>query len=257
VEDIMRDRQYTTYHTLSLLLDECSDELEALLAEEVGERTAIERIRQRIGDMFGPKEIKISEINLDGYVQERLAVLQPQFSHRRLEIMTDLQPVPSICIPSDVLQKVVDGLIKNALENTPDGGRLEVAVKKGGEGTELVVHDYGVGITEEGQRRIFEGFFSTQDTMAYSSKRPFDFNAGGSGADLLRMKIFAERYNFRIDMVSSRCGYIPKDDDICPGRISRCSFCKKKRDCHLSGGTAFTVFFPPAQEEGCSKEDEP
>ena len=37
------------------------------------------------------------------------------------------------------------------------------------------MRDYGVGITEDAQRRIFEGFFTTQDTMAYSSKRPFDF----------------------------------------------------------------------------------
>ena len=35
---------------------------------------------------------------------------------------------------------------------------------------------------------------------AYSSKRAFDFNAGGKGADLLRMKIFAERYGFKIKM---------------------------------------------------------
>ena len=34
---------------------------------------------------------------------------------------------------------------------------------------------------------ISEGFFTTQDTMAYSSKKPFDFNAGGKGADLLRI----------------------------------------------------------------------
>ena len=49
----------------------------------------------------------------------------------------------------------------------------------------LVVHDYGVGITAENQKHIFEGFFVTRDTMAYSSQRPFDFNAGGKGADLL------------------------------------------------------------------------
>ena len=93
-------------------------------------------------------------------------------------------------------------------------------VRKKNEGAELVVRDYGVGITEDAQRRIFEGFFTTQDTMAYSSKRPFDFNAGGKGADLLRMKIFSERYNFKMDMVSARCRFLAKDTDVCPGRIS-------------------------------------
>ena len=149
-------------------------------------------------------------------------------------------------MPPEPLQKVVDGLLKNAIENTPDEGKIEFIVRKKGEGVELVVRDYGVGITEEHQRRIFEGFFATQDTMDYSSKRPFDFNAGGKGADLLRTKIFSERYNFRIDMASSRCRFIPKESDICPSRISECAFCSKNEDCLHSGGTTFSLYFPSA-----------
>ena len=125
-------------------------------------------------------------------------------------------------------------------------------VQPKGEGSELVVYDCGVGITEDNQKHIFEGFFTTQETMAYSSRRPFDFNAGGKGADLLRMRIFAERYHFRLVMGSSRCEYIPKESDVCPGRISRCPFCKEKRDCYVSGGTAFNLFFPAAPDQSCS-----
>jgi len=142
-----------------------------------------------------------------------------------------------------VLQKVIDGLVKNAIENTPDEGKIEIHVRKKSEGAELIVRDYGVGITEDAQRRIFEGFFTTQDTMAYSSKRPFDFNAGGKGADLLRMKIFSERYNFTTNMVSTRCRFLPKDTDVCPGRISRCPQCLTIENCHGSGGTTFTIYF--------------
>jgi len=119
-------------------------------------------------------------------------------------------------------------------------------VIKKGEGTVLEVSDFGVGITEENQIRIFEGFFSTQDTMNYSSKRPFDFNAGGKGADLLRMKIFAERYHFKIDLKSTRCAFIPKDSDTCPGKISACPHCKEVRGCHQSAATTFSLYFPPA-----------
>jgi hypothetical protein len=136
--------------------------------------------------------------------------------------------------------------VKNAIENTPDDGKIEVFVRKKAKGTELVVRDYGVGITKDHQSRIFEGFFSTQETLDYSSKTPFDFNAGGKGADLLRMKIFSERYNFEIDMISSRCRFIPKASDICPGKISDCKFCTSKEDCYNSGGTTFSLYFPPA-----------
>lgn len=252
VEDIMQDREYRAYHLISLLLEECSDELESLVAEEIGGRDLTQKIRDRIEEIFGPKETRIVEIHLDECVRERLQALGAQFSHRNIDIIQHLEHVPSICIPSDVLQKVIDGLIKNAIENTPDEGKIEITVKrKGEEGAELIVHDYGVGIVMDDQERIFEGFFSTQETMDYSSKRPFDFNAGGKGADLLRMKIFSERFNFKMEMESTRCGFIPKNSDICPGKISNCSFCNQTEDCYGSGETTFSLFFPPAPDKGC------
>jgi PAS domain S-box-containing protein len=252
VQDIMQDKQFKTYELLNLLLDQCADELEALVAEEVGEGKIVERIRSKIEEIYGPKESKISDISLDRYVIERLEVMKPRFAHREVKIVTRTEHVPGICVPEDVLEKVVDGLIRNAIEATPDEGRTEVIVRKKGDGAELIVYDCGIGITDENKERIFEGFFSTQETMSYSSRRPFDFDAGGKGADLLRMKIFSERYNFKIDMWSSRCTYIPKDSDLCPGRISECKFCKTKRDCYFSGGTSFNVFFPPAPDQGCA-----
>ena len=257
VADIMRDKEYKAFQRLSSVLDETADELEALIAEEVGEVAVMERVRKRIEETFGPKETVPEEIPLDQYVKERLEALEPSFSHRQVDIRRHLDPAAPVCIPLDDLQKVIDGLIKNAIENTPDEGEIEVIVKKKGEGSELVVRDYGVGIAEENQKRIFEGFFTTQETMAYSSKRPFDFNAGGKGADLLRMKIFSERYNFRIDMKSSRCPCLPNAEDVCPGRISQCEYCKGKPECHRSGGTTFTVFFPPSPEDGCTIETLP
>jgi len=246
VEDIMEAREFRPYAMLSFLLDQCSDELAVLAAESCEEGRMVEGIRDHIEELFGPKSLAPVKLSLDQTVRERLEDLKPLFSHRELEIHTHFEPTPPVFIPLEVLHKVIDGLIKNAVENTPDEGRIEVAVQKKGEGALLLVHDYGVGIPEEARRRIFEGFFSTRDTMAYSSKRPFDFNAGGKGADLLRMKIFSERYHFQIDMASIRCKHLPGETDVCPGRISRCPFCSRVEDCHKTAGTIFSLYFPPA-----------
>jgi len=246
VEDIMRDPHYEAYHILSLLVDECADELEALVAERTEEGSLTDQIRKRVDAIFGPKERVGQEIFLDQFIRERLVEIKKVAAHRKLEIKSHMETTPSICMPVDELRKVVDGLMRNAIENTPDEGKIEVSVQKRGSGVELQVRDRGVGITEENQRRIFEGFFTTRETMDYSSKRPFDFNAGGKGGDLLRMKIFSERYGYKIGMESSRCCFIPEETDMCPGRISRCRFCSKKEDCFGSGESTFKVFFPPA-----------
>lgn len=251
VEDIMEEKDYRAYHLLSILLEECADELEVLTARQVGEGPIIQRIREQIEEYFGPKESEVSEIQLDQYLAERIEGLKPQFSHRQVSIESHLETAPPICIPDEVLHKVIDGIMKNAVENTPDGGKISISVSGLGGGTQLEIRDFGVGITEENQDRIFEGFFSTQETMDYSTKRPFDFGAGGKGADLLRMKIFSERYHFKIEMESSRCRYLVDNAYNCPGKIQSCDFCKKEDDCYISGGTKFILFFPPVSKS-CS-----
>ncbi|MBN2123598.1 MAG: PAS domain S-box protein [Deltaproteobacteria bacterium] len=246
VDDIMRERQYEAYELLSQILDRCVDEMETLVAEETGEGPIVERIRDRIEDIFGPKEMVPERIPLHDFVAERIEAIGPSLSHRAVDILPSIETVPPVLMPLEPLQKVVDGLLKNAVENTPDEGKVEIVVRRERDGALLLIRDYGVGIVEDAQRRIFEGFFATQETMDYSSKRPFDFNAGGKGADLLRMKIFSERYGFEIDMASERCRYIPLESDVCPGRIGKCASCKSVKDCHESGGTTFSVYFPPA-----------
>jgi len=251
VQDIMRDGDSRTDQLLHILLEQAVDELETLFAQEVGEGALVETIRKKIDEIYRPKATVFTEISLDQFVQERIQVKAPSFAQRHLEMITLLSTAPKICLPEEVIQKVFDGLLRNAIEATPDEGRITIGVEPKGEGVELRVEDRGVGITSENQNRIFEGFFSNQDTMIYSSKNPYEFGAGGRGADLLRMKIFSERYHFKLEMSSSRCLYIPKDTDKCPGQISRCSYCRKVEDCHQSGGTSFTLYFPPTPASGC------
>jgi PAS domain S-box-containing protein len=246
VDDIMEEKQSKAYGLLSVLLDQCTEELMTLVTEQGGQERLIEKVRKRIEDLFGPREAVSKEMDLGRTVQERLEALKPFHSHREVHIINHMEPTPLIAIPPEVLQKVIDGLIKNAVENTPDEGKIEVGVLKRGEGALLHVQDYGIGIPNEAQRRIFEGFFTTQDAMTYSTKTPFDFNAGGKGADLLRMKIFSERYSFRIEMTSTRCPFLPGEADLCPGRVSQCKHCSTKEGCHRSGGTVFSIYFPHA-----------
>ncbi|MEW6671723.1 MAG: PAS domain S-box protein [Thermodesulfobacteriota bacterium] len=246
VEDILRERDYKAHTMLSALLDVCTDELEALITEELGDVDAVEKIRNRIENLFGPRHLAPQTIQLDRFIRRHLKHLRPRFSHRKCLLKTRISATAPILIPEEVLSKIVEGLIRNAVENTPDGGRIEIIVKTGENGPELIVKDHGIGITEENQRLIFESTFTTSETVNYSTKSPFDFYAGGKGFDLLRMKIFSERYHFAIRMESSRCRFIPQDRDLCPGDISACSHCRTPDDCLNSGGTAMTLRFLPA-----------
>jgi K+-sensing histidine kinase KdpD len=243
VEDILKNPVARSYHTLSGLIDQCADELELLIAEQTGDNAVIERVRQRIEEIFGPREAVAEDIALDEFVRQTINKIEPHFSHRRLELILDADRAAMVRIPSEPLEKLVIGLTKNAIENTPDEGKIEVKVKNGKGAVAFTLHDFGVGIVDEHRKHIFEGFFPTHDTNAYSSKKPYDFNAGGKGADLLRLKIFSERFDFRLDVSSSRCRHIPLATDVCPGKISQCEFCQNIEDCCGSGETIFTAVF--------------
>ena len=248
IEDILRGREYKSYYMLSTLLDVCSDELEALASDNLCEADIVEKIRNQVEVHFGPREAVSERILLDEFVKAHIHNLRPKFAHRKCNLSTHLAPVAPIWVPPDVLAKILEGLVRNAVENTPDKGKIEVRVGPGKEGPELTVKDFGVGITEENQRLIFESNFSARDTLNYSSRKHFDFNAGGRGFDLLRMKIFSERYHFKVEMVSDRCRYIPRDSDLCPGDIDTCSHCRTEEDCLQSGGTTMRVRFLPAEK---------
>lgn len=242
--DIMDGEDTGVYQFFSKLLDLCSDELEHIASEELGQQQAAESIRGRIEELFGPRKSEPEDVFLHSFTAEKLEEMRPLHATRQIELRTHLEEAPAIRIPLDPLEKIVRGLIRNAIENTPNGGKIEVRVENEDKRVELSVRDYGVGIVVEHQARIFEGFFPTQDTMLYASRKAFEFNAGGRGADLLRMKIFSERYGFALTMTSSRCRHIPSVKDLCPGRISECKFCKEPEDCYHSGGTIFSVAFP-------------
>jgi hypothetical protein len=64
------------------------------------------------------------------------------------------------------------------------------------------------------------------------------------------MKIFSERYGFRLKMASERCAHLPEDRDRGPGDVDLCAHCNGVADCMESGGTTMTVIFSPAGEAG-------
>ncbi len=244
VQDIMEARGGGAYTMLSLLMEQCAEEIEVIAAAETGLEGLAARIREKIEEQFGPREMMQAEVNLGDFARERLAAIRGQWAHRGVTVETALEDAAGVRVPRECVEKVFDGLVRNAVENTPDGSSIRIQVRPGDEGVELVVRDFGVGIPEEARRRVFEGFFSTQDTLAYSSKKPFDFNAGGKGADLLRMKIFSERYGFKIRMDSARCALLRGTPDTCPGAVEKCPGANDGGECRRSGGSTFTVTFP-------------
>lgn len=245
-EDIMQEKVFDQHRVASSLLAECADILEGFSEEQTGDGSVAERIQQRIDEVYRPVDQIGSTIELGDYVKETLAVCRGQSRHRPIDIRLKLESAKKITIPKRILSTIVAGILRNAIENTPDMGRIDVSVTDMPAGVCFRVHDFGTGIVAGDREHIFNGFYPTQETDQYATRRPYDFNAGGKGTDLLRIKIFSETYAFKVHMVSERCGHIPTAHDTCPGSITRCEHCQTPADCHGSGATTVTIDFEEA-----------
>ncbi|MFO7749387.1 MAG: GAF domain-containing sensor histidine kinase [Desulfobacteraceae bacterium] len=244
IEDLLVQKDYTVFHLLSRLFQACKDQLEVLITKELGGKEVLKRIETEITELFGPREADPEKIRLNEFVEETLRTIGFRFADRECRIVKELSFVPDILIPREVLTKIVEGLIKNSVENTPDGGEIRVLVARDPNGVMLAVKDTGVGITEENLNLIFENYFTAYETSGYVSGRPYAFGAGGKGFDLLRMKIFSERFHFTIQIRSTRCPHIVENRFSCPGNIDKCTKCSIPTDCTTTGGTEVTVMFP-------------
>ena len=92
--------------------------LKPLRMKPANKGTASQKIRKRIDELFGPTESVSEEIQLDVFTENVLRELEPRFSHRKCRIHRHIAPTPPVFIPKDVLYKIIEGLLRNAIENT-------------------------------------------------------------------------------------------------------------------------------------------
>ncbi len=245
ISDILNQRSFEDKERIKTVVEEAASIVEELGEESHGKiAEVLELVSRRIESIFAVKEVRMEKILVDEFLDDVCDEAISIMPGRDLKIRRNFEKEVVLNMDRDILKKVCSGLLKNAIENTPDEGDIEINVKSGEDEVQIDFHDYGIGITSENQRMIFGGFIHTQETDFYSSKRPYEFNAGGSGSDLLRIKIFSERYGFSVDFESARCRFMPEDPSGCPGKISGCQSVNEKSECCSSGGSTFSVKFP-------------
>ncbi|MCP4578680.1 MAG: GAF domain-containing protein [Deltaproteobacteria bacterium] len=245
IGDILNQRPVREQRRILNIIENASDLVDSFNHQsEPQKKELLDLIAHRLDTLFAISHIRPEPINLVPFVKDILQEARSLMAPRNLDIIFRGDEPVQLMMDRQVLLKIVSGILKNAIENTPDEAMVELHVETLEEGIQITVRDYGVGITEINRELIFGGFFHTQDTDMYSSKRPYEFNAGGAGADLLRIKAFSERMDFSVRFETTRCPYIPNDTDICPGRISSCKFVQTRNGCLKTGGSTFYVVFP-------------
>lgn len=245
IDDIVNQRRTEEGSKIFSIIEDAASFVEEIEEDMTGRnREFLGRISNRIDSLFKTEEVHMERINLDVFLNELCDRAIDSMAGRDIFISQNVSKNLVITTDKTVLEKSFLGILRNAIENTPDEGRIDIAASSNNGEVRILVKDWGVGITEQNKKMIFGGFFHTQETGNYSTKRPYTFDAGGAGSDLLRIKCFSERLGFSVDFVSTRCKFIPTDKDMCSGKISSCPFIRNKEECLSSGGSTFSLIFP-------------
>jgi len=97
-------------------------------------------------------------------VAEALERLAGQVDDKRARIITDIAPDLAVTGDYKLLVRAVTNLVLNALQASPEGGRIEIRARRDGDSVTMTFADDGAGIPDETMEKIFTPFFTTKQS---------------------------------------------------------------------------------------------
>jgi len=134
-------------------------------------------------------------------LKEDLAALMPEFNSKQLSVQViDYTPGPvSLYADPDRLSQLFRNLLKNSINYTDSGGRLEITVSKRGNSLLIDLSDSAPGVSEQELTKLFDRF--------YRVERSRNRNHGGAGLGLAICSNIVSAHNGLIEAhPSALCG---------------------------------------------------
>ena len=243
VDDIVQTKGGNDRHRPGIGIEQILFLLDVIAEENEGYKDAIGIVRNEISSLLGEDHLNYRSVSIAEELKGAVGQARDAARHRSVSLELEIDGDLDVSIDPKVLNKAFLTLIKNAVEATPDGGDIAVSLKRAGTLVIVEVRDTGIGITTESKAQIFEGFYHARETDLYTTKKPYDFGAGGKGLELLRLKMFAEMFRFTIECESRRCVHVPLESMLCPGSTDACAKVKDADECARASGTTFGLRF--------------
>jgi PAS domain S-box-containing protein len=122
----------------------------------------IVKIVRSLGDFARISSPEKTPSNISEILDRTINLVRYDKRFKNIQLITDIDGIPSLRVNPDKIQQVFLNLIINALDVMPDGGRLSISMKKTDSSVQVVFSDSGPGIEEGLVGRIFDPFFSTK-----------------------------------------------------------------------------------------------
>jgi two-component system, NtrC family, sensor kinase len=166
-EETLAQFQRDLHAKISELADEVDlpyvlENLGGLLEQSQRGLLRIQKIVADLRDFAHLEEAEFKEADLNAGISTTVRLMQTLAGARQVSLETSLASIPvTYCFPAKI-NLVVQSLISNAIDASPEGGRVVVETRVLDAGIEIRVSDNGHGIAPAIRDRVFDPFFTTK-----------------------------------------------------------------------------------------------
>ncbi len=170
--------------------------------------TKAKRLEKLIEDLFGftkmtygKVSMKVGQVDIIKLLSQLLEEFYPSFADNNLtyELTSDV-PAQTICADANLLARLFDNLINNAIKYGAEGKRIQVNVCGGEELATISITNYGRVIPPEELPMIFNKFYRVEHSRSTST--------GGTGLGLAIAKNVVDMHGGSIQVTSDLNGTV-------------------------------------------------
>jgi two-component system, NarL family, sensor histidine kinase BarA len=154
----------------------------ALLLEMINEILDLAKIES------GRMDVRPTHFSIATVLSALCDMARPLAEKKNIDLEFSCEPnLPPVEQDQAKLQQIVNNLLSNAIKFTPEGGRIDMAVRRDEVGDiELKVRDTGIGISESEQGMVFEKFRQGTAVLPGGDAMTREHSGTGLGLSIVR-----------------------------------------------------------------------
>lgn len=161
----VRNPLATMTNTIELLRKEpLSNGGRELLGIQRDEIMRLDRLVRDLLSFSKPMEPKLVDVDMGALVREAVRSLRMYAENARVELAVEPSSEQLVRCDPDSVHVALVNVVQNAIQSSPEGGAVRIAMASRGVEVSVVVEDAGDGVPNDAIERMFEPFFTTRAT---------------------------------------------------------------------------------------------